>query len=97
MNILLNIEELFPYMSKGNIRLPFEIVLIICVIIFANSERQQAPALGAQTHAHTLPTSLPPGPCQADPANEKPLEERSSGASLGTVWSDPPIVNTPCS
>ena len=29
MNILLNIEELFPYMSNGNIRLPLEMVIVL--------------------------------------------------------------------
>lgn len=33
MNILLNIEELFPYMSNGNIRLPLEMVIIFCIIV----------------------------------------------------------------
>lgn len=33
MNILLNIEELFPYMSNGNIRLPLEMVIVFCIII----------------------------------------------------------------
>ena len=68
----------------------------ICVITSAKlREATNARSQCTDTHTHT--TSAPTGPCQADLANEEPLENGFAGASLGTVWSGPHIINTPCS